>query len=131
MIYIYKDIIKKYISLLTLHDLKNFAKKENIDYTAVYNAKIKALRKIFARLEKQKDSSYKKLFNMFKAEDDGDLQRLALFQAICEERCKQGGSLSASEEKELSSSLGTGIEKFALSHQKEIEFFKFLQSLQK
>ena len=33
MIHIYKDIIKKYISLLTLDDLKNFAKKENIDYT--------------------------------------------------------------------------------------------------
>ena len=33
MIYIYKDIIKKYISLLTLDDIKDFAKKENIDYT--------------------------------------------------------------------------------------------------
>ena len=33
MIYIYKDIIKKYINLLTLDDIKDFAKKENIDYT--------------------------------------------------------------------------------------------------
>lgn len=100
---------------------------ENIDYTVVYNAKIKALRKIFARLEKKKDSSYKKAFNEFKATDEGDLQRLAVFQAICEERCKKGGRLTATEEKDLSSALGTGIEKFALAHQKEIEFFKFLQ----
>ena len=33
MIYIYKDIIKKYINLLTLDDIKRFADKENITYT--------------------------------------------------------------------------------------------------
>lgn len=33
MIYIYKDIIKKYINLLSLDDIKRFADKENITYT--------------------------------------------------------------------------------------------------
>lgn len=33
MIYIYKDVIKKYINLLTLDDIKRFADKENITYT--------------------------------------------------------------------------------------------------
>ncbi len=101
--------------------------KENIDYTAVYNAKIKALRKIFARLSKMKDETYKKAFDKFKAADDGDLHRLAVFQTICEERCKNGGRLSVKEEKDLSSALGAGVEKFALAHKEEIDFFKFLQ----
>lgn len=101
--------------------------KEIIDYTAVYNAKIKALRRIFARVEKLKDGAYKKAFEEFKANDDGDLHRLAVFQAICEERCKRGGKLSADEEKSLSSALGSGVEKFVLAHKKEIDFFKFLQ----
>lgn len=33
MIYIYKDIIKKYINLLTLDDIKRFADEKNIIYT--------------------------------------------------------------------------------------------------
>ena len=33
MIYIYKDIIKKYINLLTIDDIKRFADKNNIIYT--------------------------------------------------------------------------------------------------
>ena len=33
MICIYKDIIKKYINLLTLDDIKRFADKEKIAYT--------------------------------------------------------------------------------------------------
>ena len=33
MIYIYKDIIKKYINLLTIDDIKRFADKNNIVYT--------------------------------------------------------------------------------------------------
>lgn len=34
MICIYKDIIRKYINLLTLDDIKNFADEKNISYTA-------------------------------------------------------------------------------------------------
>ena len=127
---IYIDVEQVPLYEKTDKDEKAVAKakaEENINYTVVYNAKIKALRKIFARLEKSDDSSYKKAFEKFKAADEGDLQRLAVFQAICEERCKRGGILSVKEERELSSAIGAGVEKFALAHKKEIEFFKFLQ----
>lgn len=33
VIYIYKDIVKKYINLLTLDDIKGFADEKNISYT--------------------------------------------------------------------------------------------------
>ncbi|MBP5697944.1 MAG: 4-alpha-glucanotransferase, partial [Alphaproteobacteria bacterium] len=100
---------------------------DTINYTLVYQAKIKALKKIFARLKKEKNSAYAKEFEAFKKADGGELNRLALFQAIQHERALCGGRLPLKDEKALSSSVGAGVEKFALSHQKEMEFFKFLQ----
>lgn len=105
-----------------------FAKeKENIDYTAVYNAKIKALRNIYARVKANEDSDYAKEFEAFKAADTGELHRLAVFQAIGEERVKMGGKASKQWEESLSSALSSGVEKFAAEHLYEIDFFKFLQ----
>ena len=78
MIYIYKDIIKKYINLLTLDDIKRFADKENITYTddeaiIVYNfimyyyndlldENIKAFEHIKNKIS---PNLYKKLLNLY------------------------------------------------------------------
>ncbi len=105
-----------------------FAKeKENIDYTSVYNAKIKALRNIYARVKANSSSEYAKEFESFKAQDTGELHRLAVFQAIGEERVKLGGRGPKQWEESLGSALSSGVEKFVTEHQKEIDFFKFLQ----
>lgn len=105
-----------------------FAKeKENIDYTAIYNAKIKALRNIFARLKANEGTDYYKEFEAFKAADTGELHRLAVFQTISEEKSKVCNQASKDWEDALSSSLGSGVEKFAAEHLYEIDFFKFLQ----
>ena len=105
-----------------------FAKeKENIDYTAVYNAKIRALRHIYARVKANENSEYAKEFEVFKAADTGELHRLAVFQAISEERVKLNGQASKQWEESLSSALSSGVEKFAAEHQYEVDFFKFLQ----
>lgn len=101
--------------------------KENIDYTTVYNAKIMALRNIFARVWANQDAEYAKEFAAFKASDTGELQRLAIFQTICEERAKMGGIAPKSWEEALSSALSSGVEKFVAEHLYEVEFFKFLQ----
>lgn len=108
-------------------ELKKARESENIDYTTVYNLKISVLRKIFARLQKEKDSAYYKDFEKFKAEDGGDLKLLAAFQAIAHERFLKGGVFSKKEQEELSSSMSSGVEKFVKSHVSEIEFFEFLQ----
>ncbi len=105
-----------------------FAKeKENIDYTAVYNAKIRALRNIYARVKANDGSDYAKEFEAFKAADTGELHRLAVFQAIGEDRVKLKGKASKQWEESLSSALSSGVEKFAAEHQYEVDFFKFLQ----
>ena len=100
---------------------------ENINYTKVYQTKVKALKAIFERLKKDKGSKYAASFEKFKSDNAKELNKLAVFQAICHERAKAGGKLSAKAEAELGSALGSGVEKFALQHQNEIEFFKFLQ----
>ncbi|MCM1323600.1 MAG: 4-alpha-glucanotransferase [Acetobacter sp.] len=105
-----------------------FAKeKENIDYTSVYNAKIKAMRNIYARMKANEDSEYTKEFEAFKAADTGELHRLAVFQTIGEERAKMNGKASKQWNEALSSALSSGVEKFAAEHLYEVDFFKFLQ----
>lgn len=100
--------------------------KENIDYTSIYNAKIKALKNIYTRMINDKKSAYAKEFEAFKSADTGELNRLAVFQAIAEERALKGG-FSQKKEQELSSAISSGVEKFADEHKETIDFFKFLQ----
>lgn len=92
--------------------------KENIDYTTVYNTKIAALRRIFARVLKQHKSDYYKEFMAFMAADTGELHRLAVFQTFKAQK-KAGGIEKLAIVGEM--------EKFVSANAKEIEFFKFLQ----
>ena len=92
--------------------------KENIDYTTVYNIKIAALRRIFARMLKQHKSDYYKEFMAFMAADTGELHRLAVFQTFKAQK-KAGGIEKLAIVGEM--------EKFVSANAKEIEFFKFLQ----
>ena len=101
--------------------------KENIDYTTVYNTKIAALRRIFARVLKQHKSDYYKEFMAFVAADTGELHRLAVFQAFKAQQC---GTPAQKQKKaggiEKLAIVGE-MEKFVSANAKEIEFFKFLQ----
>ena len=101
--------------------------KENIDYTTVYNTKIAALRRIFARMLKQHKSDYYKEFMAFMAADTGELHRLAVFQAFKAQQC---GTPAQKQKKaggiEKLAIVGE-MEKFVSANAKEIEFFKFLQ----
>lgn len=100
---------------------------ENIAYTAVYEAKIHALRNIYARVKANGASDYAKEFAAFKAADTGELHRLAVFQAISAERFKLKGKAGKAWENSVASVLSSGVEKFAAEHAEEIDFFKFLQ----
>ena len=101
--------------------------KEYIDYTTVYNTKIAALRRIFARMLKQYKSDYYKEFMAFVAADTGELHRLAVFQAFKAQQC---GTPAQKQKKaggiEKLAIVGE-MEKFVSANAKEIEFFKFLQ----
>lgn len=101
--------------------------KDIINYTSIYNAKIKALRNIFARVMKNPQSDYAKEFEAFRKNDSGDLRRLAIYETIAEVKNKEKPTDSNHWESSLQSSMGTGIKKFAQEHQDEIAFFEFLQ----
>lgn len=110
-----------------LEKLQKARESENIDYTAVYSLKISVLRKIFERLQKNKDTAYYRDFELFKSGDNGELRLLAVFEAIEHERFLKGGNFNKKEKEELGSSLGRGVEEFAKCHAFEVEFFQFLQ----
>ena len=101
--------------------------KENIDYTTVYNTKIAALRRIFARVLKQHKSDYYKEFMAFVAADTSELHRLAVFQTF---KAQKSGTSAQKQKKaggiEKLAIVGE-MEKFVSANAKEIEFFKFLQ----
>lgn len=96
---------------------------ETIDYVAVNAAKMKALYAIYCRLNEHQSDEYVKQFENYKKKDSGDLHRLAVFQAIAEERHHLGEKNISG----LETALGHAVSKFAKEHARQIDFFKFLQ----
>ena len=97
-------------------------KKQNlIDYSAVYNLKIKVLYELF----KKKLSS--KAFENFKKQGGEKLHLFALYQAIYHSKCKSvwGGWRAWPEGLKNKAPMDVVI--FEAAHADEIEFFKFLQ----
>ncbi|MBP3686889.1 MAG: 4-alpha-glucanotransferase [Alphaproteobacteria bacterium] len=105
--------------------IKQAKEKENIDYTTIYNAKMRALKNIFVRVNERKGEAYYKAFEKFVKADEGGLHCLAVLEAI--NSAKKNGEFSAVEAKGVSSFAGRGIKEFVNKHKDEINFFKFLQ----
>ena len=101
--------------------------EEKINYTLIYNAKIKALKNIYERVKKDKSSEYWKEFEVFKKESGAELHRLALFQGICHERFLLNENVTKAWQKAYENALSSGIEQFEKDHGEEIDFYKFLQ----
>ena len=86
--------------------------EEKINYTLVYNAKIKALKNIYERAKKDKGGEYFIEFEKFKKENGVELQRLALFQGISHEKFLLNEKVTKEWQKAYESALGSGVEKF-------------------
>ena len=98
-----------------------------IQYTAVYNAKIKVLEKIYQRMLQDKKSDYYLAYEAYCQNKGVDLEKLALFQALSEERAHSvwGGWKAWEEEYRNSSSLA--VVEYAKTHKERLGFFKYLQ----
>ena len=100
---------------------------KDINYTIVYNLKIKALQKIFADFAAQPRNSEYQKFAKYCRNAGVDLDNLATYQALYSEyKDKVYGGWQAWP-KELQNPLSPAVAEFKKSHQREILFFKFLQ----
>lgn len=110
----------------TLFDEIAAAKEgELIDYTKVYNLKIKALKKLFAYLKTQ-PSYMQKLADFIKLKGY-DLETLATFQAIYHEQKQKGNCGWMNWDKNLRNPQSKAVNDFKKAFADEIMFFEFLQ----
>lgn len=100
--------------------------EENIDYTGVYNLKIKYLELCFARFQKTHDTQRYREYQKFCSEYGADLESLALFQALNEIEC-QSGNFFHNWVKTYTAPDCAAAKAFCAQHLERIEFFKFLQ----
>ncbi len=98
-----------------------------INYTDIYELKIKMLEKCFARFSKNKDSERQHAYDEFCLSQGESLQRLAVFQALYEQQTKTVWGGWRAWPKEYRSPTTLGTRKFAAENKTRIEFFKFMQ----
>lgn len=99
----------------------------DIDYTAVYNLKMRVLHKIFAAFVVAPSVSEYKKFSEYCQEAGADLDNLATYQALySEQKDKVYGGWRAWP-KELQNPHSVAVAKFKKTHAREVMFFKFLQ----
>ena len=98
----------------------------DIDYSAVYNLKMRVLHKIFAKIS---GTQQEKEFMAYCAQKGDDLQSLTTYQAIYSEYHNKVFGGWKSWPKELQNPRSKAVKEFALSHEKEVAFFKYLQFL--
>ncbi len=106
--------------------LESARNASDIDYSAVYNLKMRVLHKIFAKISGTKQE---KEFMAYCTQKGDDLQSLATYQAIYSEYHNKVFGGWKSWPKELQNPRSKAVKEFALSHEKEVAFFKYLQFL--
>ncbi|MGN0914402.1 MAG: 4-alpha-glucanotransferase [Alphaproteobacteria bacterium] len=107
---------------------ENLRNSELIRYTEVYNLKIKVMEKLFARFKTEKNKERTAAFEAFCKEQGEELFKLAVFECLNEEKCRNPyvcGWNTWEEEYRNSNSLA--VRQYAKDHADRIEFLMFLQ----
>lgn len=120
-----KGFNKKDVDYAKIEEIKQ---KENIDYTNIYNIKIKVLNKLYKQFITDVKSKDFAEFNEFCIAKGKDLEDLATYQAICSEYCNKCQGWF-DWPKELQNPQSATVAKFKKEHDEQIGFFKFLQYL--
>ena len=127
---IYIDVEKvagykpEYVDSKTLNAVRQTI---DIDYTAVYNLKIKVLQKIFAAIIANPQGKEYKKFAKYIASAGADLDSLATYQAIYSAYHDKVFGGWRAWPKELQNPHTPAVANFKKEHEREIQFFKFLQ----
>lgn len=111
-----------------IDQVKELRQSELIKYSEVYELKVKLLEEFYKRFKFGKDQSRQEAFKKFCSDKAADLDKMAVFQVLYEEKCSQewcGGWKSW--EKEYQNPESETMQKYVTSHKERIEFFKFMQ----
>lgn len=131
-IYIDVESVAGYNPKMLIGEEKNLAAARNsadIDYTTVYNLKMRVLKKIFDAFIRNKNSADYKELEAYCQEKGDDLQKLATFQAIYSEYHTKVNGGWKFWPKELQNPHSKDVQKYAELHSTEVLFFKYLQFL--
>lgn len=100
---------------------------ELIQYTPVYGLKITMLEKLYRRMLQNKKSSYYADYEAYCRRKGAELDKLALFQALSEERAHTVWGGWKAWEEEYRNSNSRAVAEYAKKHHERIGFFKYLQ----
>lgn len=107
--------------------LEEFRNSELIQYALIYPFKMEFMEKFYKRFKDSENQDRKLEFARFQIEQGIELDKLAVFQALYEEKSKIiWGGWQAWEE-EFKSPYSAEVAEYAKEHHDKIEFFKFLQ----
>lgn len=108
-------------------ELAEIKAEKLIDYRRIYLLKIKMMEKFYQRFLEDKKSFRQSEFKNFLKEQGADLEHLAAFQALYEEKNKTVSGGWKHWEEEFRNSNNLAVRDYILSHEERIGFFKFLQ----
>lgn len=100
---------------------------ELIQYTPVYELKITMLEKLYRRMLQDKKSPYYADYEAYYRRKGAELDKLALFQALSEERAHTVWGGWKAWEEEYRNSNSRAVAEYAKKHHERIGFFKYLQ----
>lgn len=100
---------------------------ELIQYTPVYELKITMLEKLYRRMLQDKKSPYYADYEAYCRRKGAELDKLALFQALSEERAHTVWGGWKAWEEEYRNSNSRAVAEYAKKHHERVGFFKYLQ----
>ena len=107
--------------------LEHLRKSDVIDYTSVYDLKTIHLKNLYTRFMQEDNKKRKADFNKFCKEKGEDLDRLAIFQSIYDDKTGEVWGGWQAWEEDLKNPNSLAIKKYAAENQAKVNFFKFLQ----
>ncbi len=107
--------------------LQAFRDSDIINYEEIYPLKIKFMELYYKRFKEHKDSARYKEFEEFCNREGDELNKLAVFLSLYEERCHKVWGGWHAWEPELRNPYNSKVKAYAESHQDRVNFYKFLQ----
>ena len=108
-------------------EIERLRNSELIEYTPVYELKIRMLNKLYHKMLQNKHSEYYQAYQNYCRDKGADLEKLALFQALSEERAHSVWGGWKAWEEDYRNSNSKAVAEYAKTNQERVGFFKYLQ----